>query len=914
MGGSATTPIQRAQFGSQYSVVVPAGTQILIAQLHNPIQNNQFYNGTTPCVWNINSSIYSPAAQPESDFHSVTPSNSPSSFYDNLATGDTIVLFSLSLSPVIDCGQGVRPFDNDTDPAANAPGMGGGDFSNGFTLGGISNKYNANSASILPSKPNVVSLEASCNIGLNININAITNSCQSPLSYQWSGPDGFTSSLQNVALQNPGPLNSGLYTVTVSDALGCKDTVSIQAYAKPEAWGQQSISCYQSGTATIHAGGMGVWSLGGGSAGSAVIAQQNNAITTVSGFTAAGVYILVWTANGCSDSTSITAGSNCTCNFNNSLTLPPVQSFCNNTGAQTINGSDLSAILGNYQWIYKFNNQPYVNAGGVNTLEDYQFSNLNIGSHSFRRIFIKTTEPICSDTSNVVTYNVLATPNAGANITLNCHSTDTAFLQALNAGLWSLGTNSAGTIQFSSLSNPNAIATEFSNYGNYYFIWSNGVCSDTTVVTVNQLCGCDEASGGENRNACAGGESSLIGTCGLGIWRALPGNPIGATLDSIGLANSLVRFQSNAWGKYKFVFKINEVLTDTISIDIVGNPVVSAGEDFGYCEDLGVVTITASGGLTYLWSNGQTSSSINVEPQSTTKYYVTGYNVDGCSNTDSVTVSIFQRPSGIIPPVDPMYEQETLQLYAGEWSDGLMYLWNGPNNFTSSAKNPAIPNVSMAYSGMYNLMVTSPEDCVAYGSVNVQIYESPLPVELADFSGKFNTTTNSNDLIWNTYSELNTNYFIVERSDEGYLWKDMGSVEAKGSSTTLTTYSFEDKNITKGQNYLYRLKIVDFDGSVDYSNIIEIKTQWEESFLTSLYPNPATDNISLNVEGVLEEDLIVEIYSTSGQQWLRFENSISNHIGQQRFDLPIHYLANGVYQVVVTSGAAIIRHKLVVLK
>nr|HMU04104.1 hypothetical protein [Saprospiraceae bacterium] len=50
MSGSATSPIQRAQFGSQYSVVVPTGTQVQIAQLHNPIQNNQFYNGTVPCV------------------------------------------------------------------------------------------------------------------------------------------------------------------------------------------------------------------------------------------------------------------------------------------------------------------------------------------------------------------------------------------------------------------------------------------------------------------------------------------------------------------------------------------------------------------------------------------------------------------------------------------------------------------------------------------------------------------------------------------------------------------------------------------------------------------------------------------------------------------------------------------------
>ncbi len=914
MNGSATSPIQRAQFGSQYSVVVPTGTQVQIAQLHNPIQNNQTYNGTNPCVWNINSSVYSPAAQPESDFHSVTPSNSPSSFYNNLATGDTVVVFSLSLSPITNCGVGVRVFQNNIDPGASAQGMGGGDFSNGFTLGGISNKYSANSPSILPSKPNILSLESSCSTGLNININAVTNTCQSPITYSWSGPDGFYSNIQNVAIQNPGPLNSGLYTVTVSDSLGCKDTVSIQAYAKPEAGDAQSVSCYQSGTATINALGIGVWSISTGSPGSAVIALQNRAITTVSGFTAPGVYMLVWTSNGCSDSTTITAGADCICNFNNSLTLPNVQSFCSSTGALTINGSDLSTIQGTYQWIYKLNNQSYVNAQGNSTSKDYQISNLNVGSHIFRRIFIKTTAPICRDTSNIVTYQVLTNPIAGADITLNCHTTDTAFLHALNAGFWSLATTSAGNVKFSALSNPNAIVTEFSNAGIYYLIWSNGVCHDTTKVTVNQLCGCDVASGGENRNACAGGESALIGTCGLGVWKALPTNPMGATLDSIGLGHSLVKFQTNAWGRYKYVFTVSDTLTDTLFIDIVANPIVSAGGDFGYCEDLGVVTITASGGATYLWSIGQTSSSINVEPQSTTTYFVTGYNLDGCPKTDSVTVTIFQGPSGVIPLVDPVYEMETLQLYAGDWSDGLMYLWTGPNNFNSPTKNPTIPNVSMANSGTYNLMVTSPDDCVAYASVDVQIFASPLPIELGDFSGKYMVTTNSNDLRWNTYNELNSEYFGIERSIDGTNWVEIGSVDAKGTSIVLVSYTFNDAKITEGLNFFYRLKTVDFDGSYTFSYIIEIKSHNRNIFLTSLYPNPAADKVSLKVERLLDRDIMVEIYSSSGHKWFSNTISIEKDHPQYIIDIPLHQLTNGMYQVVIKSGAAITRHKLIVLK
>lgn len=914
MSGSATSPIQRAQFGSQYSIVVPTGTQVQIAQLHNPIQNNQFYNGTVPCVWNINSSITSPGAQPESDFHSVTPSNSPSSFYNNLSTGDTVVLFSLSLSPMINCAQGVRVFDNETDPAANAEGMGGGDFTNGFTLGGISNKYNANSPSILPSQPDVLSLTSSCATGLNINLNATANTCQAPLSYLWSGPDGFSSSLQNVALQNPGPLNSGLYTVTISDALGCKDTVSIQAYAKPEAGPSQLVSCFQSGTATIHAVGSGVWSIGVGSAGTATIAQPNNAITTVTGFTAAGVYNLVWSANGCSDTTTVTAGSDCACNLNNSLVLPTVQSFCNSSGALTLIGSDLSSATGTYQWIYRLNNQPYVNAPGTSTNKDYQITNLNIGAHSFRRIFIKSIAPFCRDTSNIVSLQVLAMPNAGANINLNCYETDTAFLQAVNTGFWSIGASSAGIATLSSLTNPNATVTNFSQSGVYYLIWSNNVCSDTTLITADIFCGCDVANGGANRNVCVGGQSELIGTCALGIWRSMVSNPVGATLDSIGPGQSLVQFSTQASGMYRFIFSINEALSDTISILIVPNPIISAGEDFGYCEELGLVTITASGGASYLWSTGQTSTSINVEPDTTTTYHVTGYNADGCSRTDSVTVTIFQRPSGVIPPIDPMYEKETLQLYAGDWSDGLMYLWTGPNNFTSATRNPVIPNVSMVNSGMYTLMVTSPEDCVAYGSVNVQILESPLPIELKDFGGSYNPKTKSNDLIWNTLTEANSHYFSIERSINGQQWIEVGNINANGSSTVVKSYSFEDTNIKKGQTYFYRLRSVDYDGSFQFSNIIEISVPSDFTFLTSLYPNPATDHVNLKIEGLIDGDIEIQIYSTSGQNWFHNVLSSVSYEGQGNIQIPVYQLPNGVYQVVITTGVVTARHKLIIMK
>ncbi|MGB4841252.1 MAG: hypothetical protein WBP08_19750, partial [Saprospiraceae bacterium] len=116
VAGSATTSQQRAQFNAQYSVVVPAGSSISVAQNFMPLQNNQNYTGTTPLRWILSSSVLAPGAEPQSDFYGITPTLSPASFYNNLVAGDTIRLFSLAISPVPNCGSGIRIFRNDIDP------------------------------------------------------------------------------------------------------------------------------------------------------------------------------------------------------------------------------------------------------------------------------------------------------------------------------------------------------------------------------------------------------------------------------------------------------------------------------------------------------------------------------------------------------------------------------------------------------------------------------------------------------------------------------------------------------------------------------------------------------------------------------------------------------------------------------
>ena len=233
--GSATTVPQRAQFNSQLSFVVPTGTAVNGVPInHMPLQNNQTYTGTVPLKWTLGTAVVNPAASPGNDFYPVTPTLSPASFYNDVFAGDTVKIFSLDIGPFAECGSGIRLFNNDTDPPSDAPGMGGGDFSNGFTMGGSTQLYNTNAPKEDPPPP-VISATNECTSDLLIDLDASTSTCQSPLSYSWTGPGGFTSTDEDVSIMDATDANNGTYSVTVTDDFGCSSVLSIDGEVKPDA-------------------------------------------------------------------------------------------------------------------------------------------------------------------------------------------------------------------------------------------------------------------------------------------------------------------------------------------------------------------------------------------------------------------------------------------------------------------------------------------------------------------------------------------------------------------------------------------------------------------------------------------------------------------------------------------------------
>ena len=94
-----------------------------------------------------------------------------------------------------------------------------------------------------------------------------------------------------------------------------------------------------------------------------------------------------------------------------------------------------------------------------------------------------------------------------------------------------------------------------------------------------------------------------------------------------------------------------------------------------------------------------------------------------------------------------------------------------------------------------------------------------LPVELGDFFAV--NIENRNKVVWTTFNEHNSDYFLLERSVDGVTWRKVSEVNAAGESSGYLTYSVEDAYYDAGMNY-YRLSEYDLNGSLQLQKITQI--------------------------------------------------------------------------------------------
>jgi N-acetylneuraminic acid mutarotase len=186
-----------------------------------------------------------------------------------------------------------------------------------------------------------------------------------------------------------------------------------------------------------------------------------------------------------------------------------------------------------------------------------------------------------------------------------------------------------------------------------------------------------------------------------------------------------------------------------------------------------------------------------------------------------------------------------------------------------------------------------------------------IPVELTSFTA----TTNGKKvtLNWSTSTELNNLGFEIQRSTEGIEFITVGFVNGNGTTTEPQTYSYADKNLDNGK-YYYRLKQVDYNGSYEYSDVVEVDFRAFISFLLEQnYPNPFNPSTTIGF-GLQEKcNIKITIMNSIGEEVAVLLNEEMDS-GYHTVEFNASNLPSGVYFYQLRAGDYINTKKMLLLK
>jgi len=198
----------------------------------------------------------------------------------------------------------------------------------------------------------------------------------------------------------------------------------------------------------------------------------------------------------------------------------------------------------------------------------------------------------------------------------------------------------------------------------------------------------------------------------------------------------------------------------------------------------------------------------------------------------------------------------------GATTNGFQYaIFEGPNcgNFGNGLMAGGVNGQNHTTTQTTTINVTNTSNCIfiqidGYAGVQCDFAVSVtrtipcvLPIELEIFEG--NNINGVNKLYWVTATEINNDYFTIERSRDGEFWKEIGTVEGGGNTNTPSMYELYDNTYIDGINY-YRLTQTDFDGKSETFNIISINTGSEVVWQKFKIINLLGQEVSLEYTGI----------------------------------------------------------------
>ena len=245
--------------------------------------------------------------------------------------------------------------------------------------------------------------------------------------------------------------------------------------------------------------------------------------------------------------------------------------------------------------------------------------------------------------------------------------------------------------------------------------------------------------------------------------------------------------------------------------------------------------------------------------------------------------------------------------------------FDGINWTIFNSQNSGKPDYIPGYEDINCLAIDASGKIWMATQSGVGVYDKdgiPVPVELTSFSA---TVNNYNVLLsWQTATEINNSGFEIQKlkeskSEKLQNWESIGFVTGNGTTTEIQKYSFTDKILSEGK-YQYRLKQIDYDGSFEYSNTIEVEISTPIKFsLEQNFPNPFNPSTSLKYSVGKHAKVNLKIFDILGNEITTLVNE-EKAPGFYSVEFDAHSLASGIYFYRIQAGNFIETKKMILLK
>jgi uncharacterized repeat protein (TIGR01451 family) len=613
---------------------------------------------------------------------------------------------------------------------------------------------------------NTISATASNTAGCAGEPIMLTASGPAGATYAWQGPDGFTSSVQNPVIVTSTVDNAGVYAVQVSKdgCMASANTTVVLSTAGPVVSCNSPLCAGDTLMLTASSGATYTWS-----ASSGTLTSTTTQNTKMIGL-AVGTYTVSLTVagGGCSGMTTktitvnpspvvtvddavicegqslnlhATGGTSYAWTGPNGWSATGSDPIINPTSSQLHTGK-YTVVVTSPATFCKATIDALV-LGGPLTLTNYAeiisadnvVTNATLANNS-------TTQP---DDALVVTELVNCTKPAGtlAAVSATCGATSansdakidvTAITNTDKIG-WSIGevytgpnytdavAVSGATYSITGLPNP-AVATIYT----VRIYNADQCCARDYQVTIEPKA-CALASA--NSPLCAGGTLELTATGGDTYAWSGPG---GYTATGAAAMRTPV-----VAGTYTVVATLGTSTSTATTLVVVNAPAATANANTPVPVGQSI-NLMATGGGTYAWSgpNGFTSDAqdptvLTDNPNDGGNYTVTVTDVNGCTASATVAVSVITPPLNCTMTVSaasngPICSGSTLNLTATPTPSAASYQWSGPANFSSAVQNPTIEGATPDHNGgTYTVTATDAAGCTATATIAVVIDSMPPP-------------------------------------------------------------------------------------------------------------------------------------------------------------------------------------------